>query len=542
MPLMTDFAVRMPGTGMPNAGALGEGENPDYTAALASGDINRLFSVLEAENGLPSGYLAKVAKIESRGNPNAKNPNSSAEGLFQFINSTGREYGLNNSAEKRNPVMASLAAADLAADNMDYLRSRLGRDPTTGELYLAHQQGAGGAAKLLSNPGASAASVVGGDAARLNGGGGLTAGQLASKWTSKLDGPTPTIAASTTSAGAGAMDPQTTGSIGGSGFSGGMMGKSYEAGDSGPNFGNTLSAIGMALLSGNRFNPLGNLPAILQSQARDRQTTENERYRRWQDQRNFETGRADRLQAQQNADRSFGLQREANEQAVTRDSRDFDLRKSEIERNQANTAANQALQREQFDLTRSDRAADNARADRQLTFQEKLAADKANAEKSLPAELAGRMALTQVFLEKAPQIRQELADGGVTGAWDGAKARFGIGRPGEIYRQIQSGRDGLQRALTGAGMPVSEAGEYVDRYLPAVTDTADKVLSKFDQLTEELTRYRDIATKGRGGPATLQGGQGSQSAKPSAQDRFSALIREGKSKDDAYTQLRAEGY
>ncbi|MET3590593.1 hypothetical protein ABID23_001709, partial [Bartonella silvatica] len=38
------------------------------------------------------------------------------------------------------------------------------------ELYLAHQQGAGGAARLLQNPHANAAQIVGSNAVGLNGG------------------------------------------------------------------------------------------------------------------------------------------------------------------------------------------------------------------------------------------------------------------------------------------------------------------------------------------------------------------------------------
>jgi hypothetical protein len=145
-----------------------------------------LFAEKEAKFGLPSGYLARTAQIESNFNPNAKNPNSSATGLFQFINSTARQYGLDN---PRDPVAATAAAARLAADNKAHLQRVLGREPTAGELYLAHQQGAGGAAKLLTNPNASASSVVGDAAARLNRGAGMTASTFANQWINKFGMP-----------------------------------------------------------------------------------------------------------------------------------------------------------------------------------------------------------------------------------------------------------------------------------------------------------------------------------------------------------------
>ncbi len=154
----------------------------DTMAALGKGPD---FAALEQQYGLPQGYLQRTAQIESGGNPNAQNPNSSAGGMFQFIDSTAKQYGLEN---KFDPMASADAAARLARDNLGYLKHALGREPSAGELYLAHQQGAGGAAKLLAAGNAPAASVVGADAARLNGGGGMTAADFANQWTGKFGG------------------------------------------------------------------------------------------------------------------------------------------------------------------------------------------------------------------------------------------------------------------------------------------------------------------------------------------------------------------
>ena len=78
--------------------------------------------------------------------------------MFQFIPSTARAYGLSDPSDFR---ASADAAARLARDNARTLRSFLGRDPTPQELYLAHQQGAGGARGLLSRPDALAVDVVG---------------------------------------------------------------------------------------------------------------------------------------------------------------------------------------------------------------------------------------------------------------------------------------------------------------------------------------------------------------------------------------------
>lgn len=136
-------------------------------------------------HGVSADYLARLAMVESGGGRNLASPLSSARGPFQFIKSTAAKYGIN----PMDFAQSADGAARLARDNANYLRNNLGREPSPGELYLAHQQGAEGAVKLLSNPTASAESIVGQDAVRFNGGGpGMTAGQFASKWVSKFEG------------------------------------------------------------------------------------------------------------------------------------------------------------------------------------------------------------------------------------------------------------------------------------------------------------------------------------------------------------------
>jgi len=149
-------------------------------------ELASLFTQLEGEYGLPQGYLTRTAQLESSNNPNAQNPRSSAGGLFQFIDSTARSMGLRN---KFDPVEASHAAARLGAQNMAYLRRQLGRDVDGAELYLAHQQGPGGAEKLLVNPDADAMASLGVDHVRLNGGrAGMRNADMAQLWLSKFRG------------------------------------------------------------------------------------------------------------------------------------------------------------------------------------------------------------------------------------------------------------------------------------------------------------------------------------------------------------------
>ena len=153
--------------------------------------------------GVDFSFLIKTAGRESGMNPKAKAQSSSAAGLFQFVEQTwlstlkqhGAKYGYARYAdlisrgadgryhvgggEARKAVMdlrldphaSSLMAGELASDHAAYLRGRVGRTPTSGELYAAHFLGPKGSAKLIeavqASPGATAASLFP-DAAQSN--------------------------------------------------------------------------------------------------------------------------------------------------------------------------------------------------------------------------------------------------------------------------------------------------------------------------------------------------------------------------------------
>lgn len=135
-------------------------------------------------HGLDPDMMMTIAQLESSFDPNAKNPNSTASGLWQFIRGTAKQYGVNNPFD---PVESTQGAMRLASDNARALRNA-GLPVTAGTLYLAHQQGIGGALKLLKNPNAPAESIVGAAAVRLNGGRpGMSAGQFANLWMNKAN-------------------------------------------------------------------------------------------------------------------------------------------------------------------------------------------------------------------------------------------------------------------------------------------------------------------------------------------------------------------
>lgn len=173
-------------------GAYSGGSNAVGGSYSLPANIEAIIDQTASGNAMIADYLKRIAYVESRGNPLAQNPNSSAGGLFQFTNDTANQYGL---TDKMDPVASTEAAMRLLSDNIAGLTQLLGRTPTAGEAYLAHQQGLGGATSLLANPGGRAVDSVGYDAVNLNGGNAnMTNQQFADLWISKVDGMlTPTL-------------------------------------------------------------------------------------------------------------------------------------------------------------------------------------------------------------------------------------------------------------------------------------------------------------------------------------------------------------
>lgn len=114
-----------------------------------------LFSRLEAKYGLPE-YLDGAWAIESNRGRALKNKASGAAGHFQFMPGTAKRYGL---TDPNNLEQSADAAARLAYDAAQRLK-KVGAPVTPGNLYLMHQQGAGGASALLRDPTAKALDVL----------------------------------------------------------------------------------------------------------------------------------------------------------------------------------------------------------------------------------------------------------------------------------------------------------------------------------------------------------------------------------------------
>lgn len=121
-------------------------------------DTQKLFSSIEAKYRLPEGYLARVYQLESRGGKDVYNKSSGAEGPFQFLPKTSKGMGL---ADPYDLESSAEATARLAVQNRTYLERRGIENPDGKVLYLAHQQGAAGAEKLLKGGDAPATSALG---------------------------------------------------------------------------------------------------------------------------------------------------------------------------------------------------------------------------------------------------------------------------------------------------------------------------------------------------------------------------------------------
>lgn len=166
----------------------------DATGAVAS-TVTGAIRQAAQKTGASFNYLLATARVESNLNPSAKATSSSAGGLFQFLDQTwlatlkhagpALGYGqyadaitMNSSGQydvpdarlrqqildlRSDPNANALMAGAFTKWNGDWLAAKLNRQPTEGELYLAHFLGAGGAGKLITlaaqSPQASAAEI-----------------------------------------------------------------------------------------------------------------------------------------------------------------------------------------------------------------------------------------------------------------------------------------------------------------------------------------------------------------------------------------------
>jgi hypothetical protein len=155
--------------------------DPTITANAASQITGAIRQAAKA-TGTGFDYLLATAKVESNFDPNAKASTSSARGLFQFVEQTwlstmkeaGPALGYGDYAKaivttpsgrlevadpamrakilnlRHDPTANAVMAGAFTTKNAALLANKLGRQPSEGELYIAHFLGAFGAAKLIA--------------------------------------------------------------------------------------------------------------------------------------------------------------------------------------------------------------------------------------------------------------------------------------------------------------------------------------------------------------------------------------------------------
>ena len=167
--------------------------NPAATSAAPQ--ITGAIRQAAQSTGISFEYLLTTAKIESNLNPSAQASTSSAKGLYQFIDQTwlgtmkqaGTALGLGRYADaitrspdghyevsdpamraailrlRGDPQASAMLAGALTRNNAALVGRNIGRQPSNGELYIAHFLGADGASKLINGaskqPSASAAAM-----------------------------------------------------------------------------------------------------------------------------------------------------------------------------------------------------------------------------------------------------------------------------------------------------------------------------------------------------------------------------------------------
>jgi len=175
--------------GVPGAAAVsGAISNVQQGGKTFAGNVESAIKSAADATGVPLSYMRTMAQIESSGDPTAHRTNSKYTGLYQFDEATAASVGVK---DRNDAGQAALGAAKLAQKNIKSLKGYgidvdINKNPEL--AYLAHQQGAKGAADIIK-----AAQTGGPVSDRLrktmdaNGGKGMNAAQFLEHWKKTYD-------------------------------------------------------------------------------------------------------------------------------------------------------------------------------------------------------------------------------------------------------------------------------------------------------------------------------------------------------------------
>lgn len=179
--------VSVGGEGDGSAGGAASGGSD--APAPTGGVYGQVAQIAQANGAQPKevSYLQRLAQVESNGHPSAQN--GSSTGVFQFHPDTFAGLGGRDINSVSEQTAAALALQRRDRQNLQ----KIGVEPTDANVYIMHQQGAGGGQALLTaDPSANAVSVLApiyGSANKaakaITGNGGttdMTAGQFVDMW------------------------------------------------------------------------------------------------------------------------------------------------------------------------------------------------------------------------------------------------------------------------------------------------------------------------------------------------------------------------
>lgn len=155
---------------------------------MAQDIVSKIQAAAQA-SGVDPGVALRIAGVESSMNPRAKNPKSSAKGLFQVTNDTWKDYGGKPGLQKNTDENIRVGMKILSS-NKDSMQKFLGREPLPSDIYAAHFFGPTGARSVMSgDPLAQVSSLVSKEVMKANPQlAGKTANEVLTGFKQKFDG------------------------------------------------------------------------------------------------------------------------------------------------------------------------------------------------------------------------------------------------------------------------------------------------------------------------------------------------------------------
>ena len=128
------------------------GSVPEPAGSKLPGSVGAIVDQAARAAGVDPALARRIAQIESGGNPSAST--GKYRGLFQLSDEGFAANGGKGSIT--DPVENAKAGVASLKNDIEAFRAKYGREPSATEIYLSHQQGQGGLAAHLANPGAPA--------------------------------------------------------------------------------------------------------------------------------------------------------------------------------------------------------------------------------------------------------------------------------------------------------------------------------------------------------------------------------------------------